>query len=72
MLIRFLRDFQGRATNERYYEADTKADLATDLAEQCIAEGAAVAVPLVAREGQAKPAGAAHGPPTKQQRGRRA
>lgn len=55
MLIRFLRDFQGRATNEQFYEEGMKVDLSTDLAEQCIAEGVAVAVPLVAREGQAKP-----------------
>ncbi len=64
MLVRFLRDFQGRATNELFYEVGAKVDLDSGIARACIAEGAAEAIPLVAREGQAAPAPSAN-PPAK-------
>lgn len=68
MRIRFLRDFRGHATNEQFYEAGTTVDLDSAIAQACIAEGAAVVVPLVAREGQASPKQEA---PQPRQRGRR-
>jgi hypothetical protein len=53
MLVRFLRDFQSAATGETFYEAGQTADLIRGA--EVVAEGAAVAVPLIAREGQAQP-----------------
>lgn len=54
MRVRFLRDFRSAATNETFYAKGAIADL--DRGAEVVAEGAAEAVPLVAREGQAKPA----------------
>jgi len=53
MLIRFLRDFRSAATLEEFYAKGQVADL--DRGAEIVAEGAAEAVPLVAREGQATP-----------------
>lgn len=64
MLIRFLRDYRGPATNEAFYEAGQTADL--DRGAEIVAEGAAEAVPLVAREGQVDPTA-----PTRTPRGKR-
>lgn len=53
MLIRFLRDFRSAATGEIFYEAGQTADL--ERGAEIVAEGAAEAVPLVAREKQVEP-----------------
>jgi hypothetical protein len=55
MLVRFLRDFQSMHTGERFYPRGATADLDSGAAHALIAEGAVEAVPLTAREGQAKP-----------------
>lgn len=53
MRVRFLRDFRSAATLEEFYEAGQVADL--DRGAEVVAEGAAEAVPLIAREGQVAP-----------------
>jgi hypothetical protein len=65
-----MRDFQGRATNEQFYEAGARVELDSALARSCIAEGAAEAIPLAAREGQSTPAPPAL-PPPKARQGRK-
>lgn len=53
MRVRFLRDFRSAATNEEFYTKGQIADL--DRGAEIVAEGAAEAVPLIAREGQVTP-----------------
>jgi hypothetical protein len=55
MRIRFLRDFRSQHTGEIFYEAGQVIDLESEHATPLIEEGAAEAVPLKAREGQAEP-----------------
>jgi hypothetical protein len=43
-LVTFLRDFQGRATAERFYPAGTVVDLPEGQAAMCLAEGAVAVV----------------------------
>lgn len=56
MKIRFLRDFQSKHTGEIFYAEGSTADFDGEAARALVDEGAAEMVPLVAREGQAKPA----------------
>jgi hypothetical protein len=44
MLVKFVRDFRGRATAEQYYTAGTVVDLPEGQAVMVLAEGAAVPV----------------------------
>jgi len=53
MRVRFLRDFRSAATDEAFYTRGQVVDL--ERGAEIVAEGVAEAVPLVAREGQAKP-----------------
>lgn len=53
MLIRFLRDYRSAATLEVFYTKGQVDDL--DRGAEIVAEGAAEAVPLTAREGQVTP-----------------
>ena len=50
MNVRFLRDYRGRLTGERFYLAGQVADIDDGAAQAIIEEGAAVAEP-----GQAEP-----------------
>jgi hypothetical protein len=47
MNIRFVRDFRGRETQERFYRAGEVLDVDSDTAEKLIASHAAVAVEAV-------------------------
>lgn len=44
MLIRFLADYQGRLTGERFFLKDTEVDIEDAAAQAIIEEGRAVAV----------------------------
>jgi hypothetical protein len=71
MRVRFLRGFQSAHTDEQFYDAGVVADFAREHAQALIAEGAAEAVALVAREGQVQPQ-PPEMPPRVRQRGQRA
>lgn len=48
MNVRFLRDYQGRLTGERFYLAGQVVDLDDGAAQAIIDEGAAIAEPVQA------------------------
>lgn len=49
MKLKFLRDFRGRATNEKFYRAGTVAELDAAAAAALLAEGVAGPAPLGAK-----------------------
>ena len=63
MIIRFLRDYQGRFTAERFYPAGTVVDIPEGAL--IVAEGAAEPVRLEVRAGQVEPEPPRRGRPRK-------
>lgn len=55
MNVRFLRDYQGRLTGERFYLAGQVVDLDDGAAQAIIEEGAAIAEPVQAEPVEGTP-----------------
>ena len=57
-MVRFVRDFRSQYTGENFFASGQTAEFAADAERALIAEGAAVLVPIQAREGQVDPTAA--------------